>query len=125
MVILKKCKPELSYILAKFFNKCLKESCFLDCCKVSSVVPIFKDVEERSAANNYHRVSLLSQVRKVFEQLLNTEIWHFSDFKYGFRSSQSTANLLTFVSDRITRAFNRPGATRAVTHDISKVFDRI
>ena len=48
----------------------------------------------------------------------------FSDFQYGFRSSQSTADFLTVVSDSITRAFNRSGATEAVTLDISKVFDR-
>ena len=28
VVVLKNCEPELSYILAEFFNKCLKESCF-------------------------------------------------------------------------------------------------
>ena len=49
----------------------------------------------------------------------------FSDFQYGFRSSWSTADLLTVVSDRIARAFNRPGATRAVALDISKAFDRV
>ena len=49
----------------------------------------------------------------------------FSDFQYGFRSSQSTADLLTVVSDRIARAFNRSGATRAVALDISKAFDRV
>ena len=50
----------------------------------------------------------------------------FSDFQYGFRSSLSTANLLTVVSDRIARgAFNRSGATRAMVLDISKVFDRV
>ena len=31
VVALKKCEAELSYILAKLFNKCLKESCFPDC----------------------------------------------------------------------------------------------
>ena len=31
VVVLKKCEPELSYILAELFNKCLKESCFPDC----------------------------------------------------------------------------------------------
>ena len=36
MVVLKNCEPELSYILAELFNKCLKESCFPDCWKVSS-----------------------------------------------------------------------------------------
>ena len=31
VVVLKTSEPELSYILAKLFNKCLKESCFRDC----------------------------------------------------------------------------------------------
>ena len=30
MVVLKKCEPNLSYILAELFNKCPKESCFPD-----------------------------------------------------------------------------------------------
>ena len=44
VVVLKNCEPELSYILAELFNKCLKESCFPDCWKVSSVIPVFKNV---------------------------------------------------------------------------------
>ena len=44
VVVLKNCEPELSYILAELFNTCLKESCFPDCWKVSSVVPVFKNV---------------------------------------------------------------------------------
>ena len=47
------------------------------------------------------------------------------DFQYDFRSSQSTADLLTVVSDRISRAFNRFRATQAVALDISKAFDRV
>ena len=94
VVVLKNCEPELSYILAKLFNKCLKESCFPDCWKVSSVVPVFKNVGESSSAKNYHPVSLLSMVSKVFEKLVNNRIVDhlekcglFSDFQYGFRSS--------------------------------------
>ena len=44
---------------------------------------------------------------------------------YGFRSTGSTADLLTVVSDRIARVFNRSGATQAVALDISKAFDRV
>ena len=44
---------------------CLMEFCFPDCLKVSSVDPVFKDVEERSAAKNYPHVNLLSIVSKV------------------------------------------------------------
>ena len=48
----------------------------------------------------------------------------FSDFLYGFRSFPSTADLLTVVSDRIARGFNKSRATRAVAVDISKAFER-
>ena len=108
VVVLKNCEPELSYILAKLLNNCLKESCFPDCWKVSSVVPVYKNVGERSIAKNYRPVSLLSVVSKVFQKLVNNRIVDhlekcglFSDFQYGFRSCRSTADLLTVVSDRI------------------------
>ena len=66
-VVLRNCEPELSYILADLFNMCLKESCFPNCWEVSSVVPVFKNVGERSTAKNCLPVSLLSVVSKVFE----------------------------------------------------------
>ena len=132
VVVLKNCEPELSSILAELFNICLKESCFPDCWKISSVVPVFKNVGERSTAKNYRPVSLLSVVSKVFEKLVNNRIFDhlekcglFSDFQYGFRTCQSTADLPAVVSDRIARAFNRSGATRAVALDISKAFGRV
>ena len=74
MVVLKNCKSELSYLLVELFNMCLKESCFPDCWKVSLVVPVFKNVGERSTAKNYRPVSLLSVVNKVFEKLVNNRI---------------------------------------------------
>ena len=55
-------------ILAELFKTCLKESCFLDFWKVSSVDIVFKNVGERSLAQNYSHVSLLSVVNKVFEK---------------------------------------------------------
>ena len=82
------------------------------------MVPVFDNVGERSAAKNYRPVSLLSVVSKVFEKIVNNRVVDhletcglFSDFQYGFRSSQSTADLFTIVSDRIARAFNKSGAT--------------
>ena len=66
------------------------------------MVPVFKNVEERSFVKNYLPVSLLSMVSKMFEKLLNNSIVDhlekcglFSDFQYGFRSFRSTADLLT------------------------------
>ena len=99
------------------------------------MVPVFKSVGERSTAKNYHPVSLLSVVSKVFEKLVNNRIVDhlencglFCDFQYGFTSSQSiqiNSILLTVASDRIARVFNRSEATRAAVLDISKAFNRV
>ena len=96
------------------------------------MVPVFKNVGERSIAKNYHPVSLLSVVSKVFEKLVNNRtVDHLekcgilSDFQYCFRSFLSTADFLTVVSDITARAFNRSAATRAVALDISIAFNRI
>ena len=131
VMVLKNCEPELSYILAELFNKCLKESCFLDCRKVSLLVAVLKNVGERSTAKNYCPVSLLSLVSKVFDKIVNNKIVNhlekcglFSDFQYGSGSSGPTADLLTVVSNIIARAFNRSGATQAIPLDISKVLTR-
>ena len=58
------------------------------------MVPVFKNIGERSTANNSCSVILLSVVSKVFEKLVNNRIVDhlekcglFSDFQYGFRSS--------------------------------------
>ena len=76
--------------------------------------------------------SLLSVVSKVLEKLVNNRIVdqlekcsYFPDFQYGFRSFQSTADLLTVVSDRIARAFKGSATTQVVALDISKAFDRV
>ena len=75
---------------------------------------------KRCMAKKQNLISLFSSmVSKVFEKLVN------SLFQYGFRSSQSSADLLTVASDRITNAFNRSGATQAITFDISKAFDKV
>ena len=74
VIVPKNCEPELSYILAEHFDKCLKESCFPKSWIVSSVVPAFKTVGERSTAKNYRPVSLLSVVTTVFEKLPDNRI---------------------------------------------------
>ena len=69
VVVLKNCEPELSYILAELFNKCLKQSCFPDFWNFSSVFHLFKNVVEQSSTKNYCPAILLS-----LEKLVNNRI---------------------------------------------------
>ena len=65
-------------------------------------------------------------LNKVFEKLVNNRIvYHVEKCGLFSESSGLTAHLVTVVSERIARAFNRSGATRTVALDISKTFDRV
>ena len=120
-VALKNCEPKLSYIINWTFWYEWK-SCFPGCWKVSSVVPIFKNVRESSTTKNHYPSSLLSVSNRILNHLEKCDLS--ADFQYGFRSS-STADLLTVVFDKIARAFNRSWVTQAVALDISKAFNRV
>ena len=131
-MVLKNCKPELSYILPELFSNCLEESCFPDRWKVSLALPVFKDVEKKSTVKKYCPVSFLFLVNKAFEKLVNIRIVDlpqkcglFSDVQHDFRSSWSTADLFTVVFVRTARAFNRSGTTWALAFHISKTFGRV
>ena len=57
------------------------------------MVPVFKNVGQKSTAKNYPPGSLLSVVSEVFENLVNNRLVDhlekrgiFCDFKYDFRS---------------------------------------
>ena len=130
VVVLSNCEPEVLYILAELINKCLKEFCFTDFWKVSLVAPVFKNVGKKSTAKKYRPVSLLFVVGKIFEKFENNRIVDhldksrlFSDVQFCFRSSRSTADFFTVVSDRIAKAFNRSRVTQAPALDIFKALD--
>ena len=82
----------------------------------------------RCTAQDYHPANLLL---KVFKKMVNRIVDHlkkwglFSDFQYGFGYSRSTTVLPIIVSNRIVRAFNGSGATRAVALNISTTFHRV
>ena len=80
---------------------------------MSSIVPVFNNVGERSAAKNYLLVVLLSVVSKIFEKLVNIGL--VITLRNETMVSCLLAQLQIFrrllVSDRIARAFNKSEAT--------------
>ena len=82
------------------------------------MVPVFKNVGKRSTAKNYHPVSLLSVVSKVFEKLKIIGLLITYRNVAFFLISSIVLGLLDW-------ACNRSGATRAVALDISKAFNRV
>ena len=48
-----------------------------------------------------------------------------SDTQFEFRHSRSTADLLAYVTEQVSRSLEKQGVTRSVPLDISKAFDRV
>ena len=132
VVVLKHLSPELSPIFAKLFNRCLKEKCFPTSWKTSAVCPVFKNAGDKSAPSQYRPISLLSIISKLFESVINKGVLDhlvknnlLTDVQYGFRSSRSTADVLTVITHRISEAIAKGNHTRVVALDISKAFDKV
>ena len=94
------------------------------------MVHVYENDGKRSTARNHScPASLLSVDGKIFEKLPNNRFVNhikkcglFSKFQYGFRSSQSIADLLPDVSNRTCRAFTRFGSAQPIALDIFKTF---
>ena len=128
--VLKELSAELPPILSKLFNKQNKQnissridrqSCFPVCWKKSSVCPVYKNTGERCDSTKYLSISLLYIMGNVFETIINNFLISnleraslLSDVQYGFRSSRSTADILTVITDRIGRSLDLSFETRSV-----------
>lgn len=111
------------------YNKSLCTGCFPKTWKEARVVPIFKS-GDKSAANNYRPVSILSIFGKVFEALVYPILsWHVKQSlmpeQHGFMKGRSTAtNLACFISDLVD-AVDRGSPVDVIYTDFSKAFDKV
>ena len=79
---------------------------------------VFKNVRERSTTEKYRLVSHLFVVNKVFEKFVNNSLLILYRNVVFFLIFSMVLDLMTVISNRIARDFNRSGATRAVALDI-------
>ena len=87
------------------------------------MVPVFKNIGRGLWLKNSTLLVFLLWLGKSFEILvINGLADHlkqcsfFSDFQYGFTSSQSIVDALTVVFDRIARVFSRLGLNCGFGH---------
>ena len=128
VVVLKNYEPELLYILADLPIMCLKEFCFRELWKVSSVVSLYECLGK--VYNKYfHPVSLLPVVAKICLNLEITDLL-ITSTNAAFLLINSIVLGLLFqlqivASNNIAIFLNRPGTTQAVALDTSKAFDEV
>ena len=82
--------------------------------------------------NNYRPISLLSCISKILEKIMYRRLTRFFihqnffyDLQFGFWKNYSTSDAITFMIDKISKAFDQKEMTLAIFLDLSKAFDSI
>ena len=97
----------LSPILTIIINKSIREDVFPELLNKALVCPIYKKNEKTNCAN-YHPISLLSNISKLFERAIYNQVEQFLDFnniiydlQFGFRKKHSTSHALLSIIENI------------------------
>lgn len=96
---------------------------------MSVVYQVYKNSDDRSSSSQY-RISPLSATKKHFESnkmLINhiNRNHPLTDKQYRFCSSRATADVLNFITHRISEAHDINSIPRAIALDISEFFDNV
>ena len=96
------------------------------------MIPILKRGKDKSKAESYRPISLISCVGKLMERLINTRlVWYLEEKKHitpeqaAFRQDRSTENQITYIAQAIEHAFQDKKHTLAVWIDLEKAFDKV
>ena len=97
-----------SPFLTKIYNTSKDEQVFPSTLKHADVIPVHKK-DERSKKENYHPISLLPSVSKLFERDMYNQILGYienflSPYLFGFRKGHSTEHCLNVILERWKKA---------------------
>ena len=129
--VLRACAEQLAGPLATLFKKTMKKGQLPQDWKRATIVPIFKK-GNRSAPSNYRPVSLTSQVCKVMEQLVKTQIVEhlednnlLSQHQHGFRRMRSCQSNLLDSLEEWTQILDEGKELDIIYLDYQKAFDTV
>jgi len=104
---------------------------FPDLFKLARVVPVFKS-GSRLSTNNYRPISLLSNISKIVEKLMNSRIYSFLqknkvfyENQFGFRLNLSTNDALICILDSLQSQIDKGNFSCGIFIDIKKAFDTV
>ena len=114
--------------LMVIFNNIISNSCFDSGLKCADVTPVQK-AEETTDKRNYRNVSLLPVVSKMFERIMERQIFDYvekflSPFLCGYRKGYSAQQALSML-EKWRVSLDNGGYGGGVRMDLSKAFDTL
>lgn len=130
--LIRECADLICISICKIFNCSLTTGIFPDDWKCAKVIPFFKQGSS-SDTNNYHPISVISAVAKVFERIIiYDQIYAYlsehdilSKSQSGFRSIHSTVSALLEATDSWAFDIDRGNVNAVVFLDLKKAFDTV
>lgn len=127
----------LKYLPSKYifyyniiFNNLLNHMDFPKYWKVAKVIPLKKKGKSHKTPTNYRPISLLPNISKVYETVINKHLNLISknlniipDQQFGFRYKHSTVHAINKLTSDVRWAQNAGKCVGAVLIDIEKAFD--
>ena len=121
----------ICYPLRDIINACITQSIFPDALKNAVVTPLYKK-GDREDALNYRPISITTNLSKIFERILATQIGtymndtqQYSKCQFGFRQKFSTSDALLYCIEKWRKSLDDNQYAVVASLDLSKAFDSI
>lgn len=95
---------------------------------ISSMFPMFKNAGEPSSPSQYQPINTFSLIIKIFEAIINKKVVEYNSWAINsilFRSSSSTADIVTIIMHGISEALDNKNILRLIDLDISQGFENV
>jgi hypothetical protein len=131
-IVLRNLPNQVINIMVIIFNNCLNLSYFPKDWKPAKVVTIKKPGKDSCDLNSYRPISLLPNLGKIFEIVVNQILVKetedrkiIPDNQFGFRHKHSTTHAMTKLSSDICRYINNKNCVATCFIDLEKAFDTV
>lgn len=134
LIKIKTLKEIAKYIaepLAHIINRTISTGIFPEVLKRAVVTPCFKN-GSKNDVNNYRPISIISNISKIFEKIINSRIQNFlsnhdiiSSNQYGFAKNKSTSDAIYSLKEDIDRAKENKQHCLCILLDLKKAFETI
>ena len=118
--------------LTELFNLCVQKGTYPSSFKLSKVIPIFKNKGSIGDMNNYRPISIICNLSKIFEKLLNNRLFSFfhcqnllSTNQFGFRKNSNTELAILSLMKRIIPGLEDKKIIICVFLDFTACFDTV
>lgn len=131
-VLIKNLPPKAVQLLVIIFNSCLKVNYFPKHFKKAKVIAILKPNKPKYDPSSYRPISLLSNLGKLLEKIIQKRLCDFTENtsiiaseQFGFKKQHSAVHQVSRITNIVKGNKVRKLSTGMIVLDIEKAFDTV